>query len=384
MKKLVTFLLCIAVFIAAATVIYSNINDPESEPIPEETVDASILDGFEEKLSSNTYYYYNSLNENQQYAYRKIYGTVMSFGKSCSVSVTSEELQKIYTAILYDNPDIFWLRADYEYIDYTTYVEFSPMYRNTKEEAEGITGRLNAKIDEIIAMADFDGAYEKELFFHDYICENTVYDESTLNTFGSTAYGLLLDGRAICEGYARTMQILLDRVGIKNYLITGYATSDGKGGAHMWNVVTIDGKNYHLDATWDDGDSYDEISHLYFNIPDSNITNDHSELSPQDNNCIWYDANYYVVKGTYLTSFSDFNALTDVCADMVSEGKLYAEFRFESKGDYNHALSIIENDNSFFDFVAKVAAKSNRAIATDKIEYFNVDDFNYLCIVFKG
>lgn len=384
MKKLITFLLCVAVLFAAATVIYSNINDLESEPVSEETVDASILEGFEEKLSSNTYYYYNSLSEAQQDAYRKIYGTVMSFGKSCNVSVTAEELQKIYTAILYDNPDIFWVKANYGYVNYENSVQISLIYRNTKEEAEALTEQLDTKINEIIAMADFDSDYEKELFLHDYICENTVYDESTLITVGSTAYGLLLDGRGICEGYARAMQILLDRVGIKNYLITGYATSDGKGGKHMWNVVTIDGKNYHLDATWDDGDSYEEVSHLYFNLPDSDISVDHSCFSPQDNNCIWYDANYYVVNGMYLTSFSDFNALTDICADMVSEGKLYAEFRFESKGDYNHALSIIENDNRFFDFVTNVAAKSNKGIATDKIEYFNFDDFNYLCIVFKG
>lgn len=384
MKKLIAFLLCVAVIFAAVKVIHSNIIKPESEFFSEENINTAVTDGFDEKLTSGTFYYYKSLNENQQDAYRKIYRTVMDFGKSCRVPVTAEELQNIYIGLLYDNPDIFWLRTDYEYIDYVKSVQISPLYRNTKEEAMEITERLDAKIDEIVAMASSESDYEKELFFHDYICRNTVYDESTLETVGSTAYSSLLYGKAICEGYARAMQILLDRVGINNYLIVGEATSESKTESHMWNVVEIDGKKYHLDATWDDGESYEEVSHLYFNIPDSDILNDHSKLFPQNNDCISYDANYYVMNGTYLASFSGFDTLADFCADLVADGRLYAEFRFESKNDYDRAVSIIENDNRFFDFVKKVASKSGKSIVTDRIEYFNDDDFNYLCIVFKG
>ncbi|MCH5190904.1 MAG: hypothetical protein J1F23_01925 [Oscillospiraceae bacterium] len=402
MKKPIAVLLCITVFLAIFVISYSDFDDFASAPAfdpgfntntsddvenvsTSEPIDnINTPDDFEEKLKYGTFYYYNHLNEQQKNAYREIYKTVVNFDKSCSLSISANELLDIYIAILYDNPDIFWLRLDFQYVDYSSSVQFTPMYRNTKAESEAITKRLNAKIDEIVAKANYNSDYEKELFFHDYVCENTVYDISTLDTVGSTAYSSLLDGKAICEGYSRAMQMLLDRVGIKNYLIIGKGVSDGKSEPHMWNVVIIDGKEYHLDATWDDGDSSSGISHLYFNVTDSDITKNHTDLSPRNNSCVWYDANYFTVNDTYLTSFSGFDALTDICADRVSKGELYAELRFENDGDYKRAFSIMENDKSFFDFIAKVAAKSNKNIKTDTFEYFFNDELNYICIVFKG
>ena len=85
---------------------------------------------------------------------------------------------------------------------------------------------------------------------HDYIINNTDYDElKTKNindeTYRSnTAYGVLIQGYGICSGYADTMAIFLNELDIENYKISNET--------HIWNLVYINGVWKHLDATWDD------------------------------------------------------------------------------------------------------------------------------------
>ena len=56
-----------------------------------------------------------------------------------------------------------------------------------------------------------------------------------------TAYGCLVEGRAVCAGYAKAFKLLLGRCGISCYYVVGEAG----GGKHGWNCVELDG-NYHI------------------------------------------------------------------------------------------------------------------------------------------
>ena len=64
---------------------------------------------------------------------------------------------------------------------------------------------------------------KKMLFFHDYLIEHCAYHEDTGNWQAYTAAGALLNGKAVCEGYSRAFQLLLNQEGIDNYLMTGSA-----------------------------------------------------------------------------------------------------------------------------------------------------------------
>lgn len=61
-----------------------------------------------------------------------------------------------------------------------------------------------------------------------------------------TAYGALVEGDAVCQGYALAYKLLLDKCGIDSVLVT----SNEMG--HAWNLVKLDGSWYHVDVTWDD------------------------------------------------------------------------------------------------------------------------------------
>jgi len=78
----------------------------------------------------------------------------------------------------------------------------------------------------------------------------------------------------VCEGYAKTMEILLEKAGIETYYVTGKAN----GGGHAWNIVKLDGDYFHIDTTWDDPvpNREGEISYKYFLVPSSFIKQDHS------------------------------------------------------------------------------------------------------------
>ena len=66
----------------------------------------------------------------------------------------------------------------------------------------------------------------------------------------STAYDALVGGEAVCEGYARATQLLLNKLGVENFLVIGDAKNDdGKIEPHMWNIVEQDGRYYIADIT---------------------------------------------------------------------------------------------------------------------------------------
>lgn len=85
---------------------------------------------------------------------------------------------------------------------------------------------------------------------HDYLVRNCVYDRSAVNEVISpsrTAYGVLANGKAVCQGYSLAYKLLLRRAGVPAV----YVGSDSM--QHAWNMVQMENNGwYHVDVTWDD------------------------------------------------------------------------------------------------------------------------------------
>lgn len=116
---------------------------------------------------------------------------------------------------------------------------------------------LNELIDQIIDELITEDMTDRDKIkvIHDYIINNSVYDEERANAIKNLesldnessshkAIGPLVDGKALCSGYSDAMALFLSKLGIKNYKIS--STN------HVWNFVNLDGTWYHLDLTWDD------------------------------------------------------------------------------------------------------------------------------------
>lgn len=133
----------------------------------------------------------------------------------------------------------------------------------SKEEITEINYIVNLKIQEL--TNDKMTNEEKIKNIHDFIINNTEYDQLKTENIhdttykSNTAYGVLLQGYGICSGYSDTMAIFLNNLGITNYKISN--------DTHIWNLVYINGIWRHLDATWDDPISeYNENRDTYFLI----------------------------------------------------------------------------------------------------------------------
>ena len=153
-------------------------------------------------------------------------------------------------------------------------IVFTMTYYTTAAQEAVVTEKVN----EVIASLDltYADAYTKLKAIYDYICANVTYDYENLNDTSyklkHSAYAALIDGTAVCQGYALLMYRMALDLGIDCRLIAG----DG-GGPHGWNIAEIDGLYYNLDSTWDAGRSV----YNYFLVCPDNFT-DHVRYEEYD------------------------------------------------------------------------------------------------------
>ncbi len=110
---------------------------------------------------------------------------------------------------------------------------------------------------------------EQELAIHDWMIDHTAYDETQQLSSRNHPYGLLVEGKAVCMGYANTFQLFMDLLEIPCLTVT----SD----THAWNLVELDGAWYGVDVTWDDPlGPYEDVPaanerehHRFFNVTDA-------------------------------------------------------------------------------------------------------------------
>lgn len=385
MKKirdiLISIILSLILGFISFNLYQSYIDDKEEKMIIADLPSAQEKSDFQVLLNDNTYYYYNHLNDGDKEIYLALYSSFMRFDDAVTTPADESSLKDIFKAVLYDNPHIFWVEHDFEYVINENSVKFIPHYRYNESESEVIKSQIDSKINYIVNIADdYSTEFEKELYIHDYICENTIYDE-TID--GNTIYDVLISGKAVCEGYAKTAQILLDKLDIDNYLVVGESVFEGELGPHMWNVVTIDNHNYHLDATWNDNDKENDVNYFYFNISDNEIKKDHFKISPTNNFCISYNENYYVKNKSYIENFSNFNDHISRSAELLYGGENKVEFVFDDTDDFNKAVKHIENETDFFKYIIESIKRSGRKLDTSEISYITIAEHNYLCIIFK-
>lgn len=124
-------------------------------------------------------------------------------------------------------------------------------YDDADQEAQ-----TDRKVEEIIDSLELDDKtnYEKISAIYEYICDNVEYEAAEDDgNISRTAYSALVEGKAVCQGYAVSLYRLLLEAGIDNRVIFGDGvTTDGTKSAHAWNIVELHGRYYYMDVTWGD------------------------------------------------------------------------------------------------------------------------------------
>ncbi|KOA19440.1 transglutaminase-like superfamily protein [Clostridium homopropionicum DSM 5847] len=157
-------------------------------------------------------------------------------------------------------------------------------YEYSKEYMEKMKKTVEDKSKEIISkiIKNEMTEKEKELAIHNFIVNNSKYDSrlfsGNMPNESYLDYGILINGVGVCDSYAKAMYRLLNTAGIECIYVAGDAYNGNEIIPHAWNIVNIEGKLYHVDATWDDpisNDGRDILSFDYFNISDNIISKDH-------------------------------------------------------------------------------------------------------------
>ena len=180
-----------------------------------------------------------------------------------------------------DHPEVFWLKSYYEYenFDYETGIWLT--YTMSGDKLVTAKKEFNTAVDTISQSVPYGTECEREEYIHNYIINNCDYDEEAAESEEvqgneNDAYGVFVDGKAVCEGYSKAFQILCNKADIDCIQLMGIVDSDN----HVWNCVKIGVDWYQIDVTWDDVDDFIDDSHGYFNLTDSLMYEEHT-LSPK-------------------------------------------------------------------------------------------------------
>ncbi|EJO5346280.1 DUF5050 domain-containing protein [Clostridium botulinum] len=270
-----------------------------------------------------------------QYLYDSILNGLVNLKDKVDTSMYSKdsnEVFKVLEKVLDDHPEIFYF--DSTKCSFWSNGILKLGYKESKDAINIKQQQLNTKVQSIISSVIKSGMseLEKEMAIHDYIVLNTKYDKGALDgnessDFIFTSYGCIVNNLAVCDGYAKAMQLLLNKVGVYTIRVTG--NSNGVG--HAWNIVRINGENYQVDATWNDplpDSGY--VRYRYFNMSDEDMSKDHYWVKANfpasyDNSFRYLHKANYVVRDSdyiYYSNNSDYYSLYKMMIDGSNKKKL--------------------------------------------------------------
>lgn len=283
--------------------------------------------------------------------------------------VKSNDVKKALCQIRSDEPIISWLGSTYysETVTDGTKIHTAILEDVDEDKIADMKKELEKAIEDVVKGIPKDADdYEKILYVHDYIVDNTVYDydgaESESADICHTSYGCLVKGLAVCSGYAGAFQCIMQELGIESGICTG--------SNHAWNYVKLDGEYYWIDTTWDDAGK-DKPKHTFFLFNTEQLLNTRTFDSTQ---CFvpecTDDNNYFVRNGGFFETYDEASVIEylESCAD---DGQ--CEMMFGSYETYAEALDGLIRKSHLY--------KAN-GISTENIKYYRNDDMYALEIIF--
>ncbi len=265
-------------------------------------------------------YAYSKLSEEKQELYLEIRDALTHFEEDVRLSsCDKDEISDVFQCVLNDHPEIFYVEG-YTYTEYTLgdilkKITFTGSYRFDQEEIAEKQRLIDAYADQCLGgmPADAD-EYTKVKYIYEYLIHHTEYDAAVGDN--QNICSVFIEGRSVCQGYAKATQYLLNKADVFATLVLGRVVG---GEGHAWNLVQIDGQYYYVDTTWGDA-SYQAVGsaaeYAEEKIPTINydylcVSTEQMNLTHTLDNvvelpdCNSMDANYYVREGFYFTEWNE-------------------------------------------------------------------------------
>lgn len=329
----------------------------ESEAIP--------IQGMENILNTtNTAksIYYDQLSERDKKVYNTLVDAVLNFKSTATFDeeIPERDFDRVFCIAYFQNPELFWWSG--KLLQSADKKSCTLMYIYSKEQAAAYQKALDKKCASLLGKLTTDMTdLQKVIVCHNWMCVNNVFSKDTENS--KNVYGSIVCGIAQCEGYAKGMLYLMNKIGVPALLISG---SNKEGGSHAWVKVKINGEWTNMDPTFDDS-VMDEpvdltnVSYRYCGVPDAAIYGTtHFDINcyPGDNTlvfftppeCTTYSLNADINYGSYAETYEEaFEKLRAECLKAVSQGKRCAHVKIATNEVYLETLKQLVNEKHIFD-----------------------------------
>ncbi|MDD4773551.1 MAG: transglutaminase domain-containing protein [Eubacteriales bacterium] len=300
-------------------------------------------------------FYYNYLSYREQLLYKNIAGaidTCAEYSETLPYRYTVNEFNRVVKYLLADNPEYFYVNASSaELLSTRNKSRIQLTYLNTPEEIEDMRIELNMALDAAKMSVDENSdEFEREIALHDYLIQNCTFADinQVKSDFLNTAYGALVMGKAYSDGYAMALKMLYDANNIFSLVVYGTANNQ----PHVWNMVYIGQRFYHVDASWNDADLPFEselMFHGYFNLSDDMIWRDHK---PEDKSILpsaGENKTYYHINETYIDNLVSLERIVN--RELLEAG--YA------KRNYIELYLDLEDDVDYYEIIINVIKRIN-------------------------
>ena len=225
-------------------------------------------------------YYFRQLDKAGQAAYHAMKTGLAALRPAFPVPrLEGRELGDVLARLRLDCPELFYVTGfSYRVHPAAATVELLPQYLFDKGKIQTHQKALAARLDRLCRPAMGLNEGEKERYVHDFICRNVRYDKLK-KPYSHEIIGPLTQGVGVCEGIAKTVKALCNAVQLPCIVALSEAAPErGVKYRHTWNMITVDGQRYHLDATFDNSLQRGTPRYDYFNLDDRHIFRDHETL----------------------------------------------------------------------------------------------------------
>lgn len=275
------------------------------------------------------YYCRSLLNAQDQALYDRICVAIEKMESVPEIiNVESDHIFEILDYVWLDHPEFFWIdstgTASYIEENGVLTTELTINYCYSASERAEIERKMESYSQMALAGLEGCSQYEQVRAVYEYIINNSDYD---YDYYDQNLCGIILHGRGVCAGYARTTQYLLQQLGIEAIYVRG----TGKGESHGWNIINVEGDYYQLDTTW--GDPIREngeppsLNYVYFCITSEEMYRDHQAdgtLPLPD--CTAVSCDFFIREGRYFAEYDRSAVLTLLKKDLINRRDLMMKF----------------------------------------------------------
>ena len=318
-------------------------------------------------------YYYEQLDDDEQELYAQILYILSNQAEEIYITTTDMDVvEKVQQCVLNDHPEIFYVEG---YLmkrfmssenDEVKALTYGGKYTLSSEEIADRMSRLEAAASSIIeGMPSTTDEYEIVKYFYDYIILNTEYEVGSVDN--QNICSVLLNKKSVCQGYAKTLQYLLQKVGIICEMVSGTVNNTQTTSSHAWNLVKVNGSWYYVDPTWGDasftgsvpGDT-EVVNYAYLCVTteDLSVTHKINEVVKMPE-CTSTSDNYFVRQNA-LFDVLDYAKLSNLFENAISSGSSFVTFKCSDSEVYNEMKNYLFSDNGggIFEYLPSDATRA--------------------------